>query len=339
MFTVFTMFIHEHREHVNAKIGKMNSHRYILEPYKGMNTRHDCPGCGGRKTFTLYIDTETEEHVGPDVGRCDRESNCGYHYSPKQYFHDHNISFEAMPVKQVLKRKATTKPQLQVKPVSFIPGEAFRQSLRNYETNHFVNYLLSLFDAETVNKLISRYYIGSSKHWPGATVFWQIDISRKLRAGKIMLYNSVTGKRVKEPYNYITWVHKALELPEFNLQQCLFGEHLLKDEPTKPIAIVESEKTAIIASVYLPQFIWLACGSVNNLSLERCMVLKGRTVTLYPDINCFDKWKDKADDLSKLLNVSVSGLLEKKATPQERQNGLDIADYLIRFPIESFSHY
>jgi hypothetical protein len=67
----------------------------------------------------------------------------------------------------------------------------------------------------------------------------------------------------------------------------LFGEHLLIDK-TKPVAIVESEKTAVIASVYLPQFIWVAVGSLTNLNAEKCNVLKGRTVTLFPDLNGFD---------------------------------------------------
>lgn len=77
-------------------------------------------------------------------------------------------------------------------------------------------------------------------------------------------------------------------MPDFELKQCLFGEHLLRDK-AKPIAIVESEKTAIIASVYLPQFIWLAVGSLTNLNAEKCSVLKGRTVTLFPDLNGFEK--------------------------------------------------
>lgn len=56
---------------------------------------------------------------------------------------------------------------------------------------------------------------------------------------------------------------------EFNLKQCLYGEHLLKDK-TKPIAVGESEKTAVIASAYLPQFIWVATSGASELSIEKC---------------------------------------------------------------------
>ena len=81
-----------------------------------------------------------------------------------------------------------------------------------------------------------------------------------------MLYDPISGKRIKKPYNHISWVHSSLKDSTFNLQQCFFGEHILQDEPLKPVAIVESEKTAIVASLYLPKFIWLAVGSINNLS-------------------------------------------------------------------------
>ena len=318
----------------------MSEHKYILEPYKGMNTRYRCPTCQQRdKTFSLYIDTETGEHIHPTVGRCNRESNCGHHYTPKQYFQDNNISFDTPQPKAYKPRPVTPQP----KPVSFIPVEVFKQSLQIdktvlqvAETNHFVQFLINLFGVEVASQLVSRYFIATSKHWNGATVFWQIDTQGKVRTGKIMLYSPTTGKRVKNLELPVYWVHKALKQPEFELRQCLFGEHLLIDK-TKPVAIVESEKTAVIASVYLPQFIWVAVGSLTNLNAEKCSILKGRTVTLFPDLNGFDKWSSKAKELSHLANFTVSDLLERKATEAERKQGFDLADYLIKYDYKAFA--
>jgi hypothetical protein len=234
------------------------------------------------------------------------------------------------------KRKQETPP----KPVSFIPVEVFKASLEAYETNHFVKFLIDLFGVEVASQLASRYFIGTSKHWNGATVFWQIDTQGKVRTGKIMLYNPTTGKRIKEPKDHINWVHKVIKQPEFELRQCLFGEHLLIDK-TKPVAIVESEKTAVIASVYLPQFIWVAVGSLTDLKAEKCSILKGRTVTLFPDLSkpkpgnpsAFDKWSNKAKELSHLASFKVFDLLERKATEAEKKQGLDLADYLISWQL------
>ena len=311
----------------------MIEHRYKLEPYKGMNTRYRCPSCQQRdKTYSLYIDTETGEHLHPSVGRCNRESNCGHHYTPKQYFQDNNISFDT-PQPKAYKPRPVTPPQ---KPVSFIPVEVFKASLKAHETNHFVQFLINLFGVEVASQLVSRYFIATSKHWNGATVFWQIDTQGKVRTGKIMLYSPTTGKRVKNLELPVYWVHKALKQPEFELRQCLFGQHLLIDK-TKPVAIVESEKTAVIASVYLPQFIWVAVGSLTNLNAEKCSILKGRTVTLFPDLNGFEKWSSKAKELSHLANFTVSDLLERKATEIEKKQGLDLADYLIKFDYKAFA--
>lgn len=309
----------------------MTEHRYLLEPYKGMITRYVCPQCNKGKTLSLYIDTETGEHLQPSVGRCNRESNCGYHYTPKQYFQDNNISFDT-PQPTAYKRPVTPEQ----KPVSFIPVEILKASLKEHEANHFVKFLINLFGVDVTNELISQYFIATSKYWNGATVFWQIDTQGKVRTGKVMLYSPTTGKRVKEPFNHINWVHTLLKQQVFELKQCLFGEHLLINK-TKPVAIVESEKTAIIASVYLPQFIWLAVGSLNNLNAEKCSILNGRTVTLFPDLNGFEKWSSKAKEISKLANFTVSDLLERKATEAEKQQGFDLADYLIKYDYKAFA--
>jgi hypothetical protein len=235
--------------------------------------------------------------------------------------------------------RPTYKPQpakLQPKPASFISEEILKASLKAFEENCFVQYLNELFGVEVATELVKKYFIGSSKHWQGATVFWQIDKNGKVRAGKIMLYNPTTGKRIKEPFNHINWVHSLLKTPEFELRQCLFGEHLLIDK-TKPVAIVESEKTAVIASVYKPEFIWLATGGKDSLKAEICSVLVGRTVTLFPDLNGFDKWSAEAKKIFNPELVEVSDLLERKASEAERKQGLDLADFLIRFDFREFT--
>jgi hypothetical protein len=307
----------------------MNVHKYILQPYKTPSTRHHCPECGKRGVFVLYVNSDTNETLNPNVGKCERLDKCGYHYTPKQYFQDNNIIIDNK------QPRAYSKPEAE-KPTSYIDPEIFFKSLKGYEDNKFIQYLLTLFDADVVNQLIEKYYIGSSNHWPGSTIFYQIDTKGLIRTGKIMLYDAITGKRVKEPINHIHWVHKLIKQPEFNLKQCFFGEHLLTDN-SKPIAIVESEKTAIIASVYLPQFIWIAAGNLNGLTAEKCAVLMGRSVVLYPDLNKgFEVWSAKAKELSYITKFKVSELLENVASDEERNNGLDLADYLIRYDYKEF---
>jgi len=309
----------------------MTGHRFILEPYKGMATRHTCPACDHTRTFSRYIDTETGDHLATYVGRCERLDNCGYHFTPKQYF-------EANPDQKrepVMMFKPIPKP---IKPFSLIPFELFKASLQHHGQNNFIQYLIGLFGEHVTSGIVAKYLIGTSKHWPGATVFWQIDRIGRIRSGKIMLYHRDTGKRVKHPFPYITWVHKILNINDYELKQCFFGEHLLTREPLLPVGIVESEKTAIIASGYLPEMIWLAAGNKEGLSEDKCKVLKGRKVTLFPDLNAFELWTEKSKKLSAITSVNVSNLLETMATSQEKQNGLDLADYLIRFPMQDFQH-
>ena len=300
-------------------------HRFVLEKYKGMNTRYPCPGCQ-KKRFVRYVDQTTGNHIYPDVGRCNRESNCGYHYTPKEYFGSNDTEIEYKP-KPLRIQKA--------KPTSYIPALIFKKSLKDYRNNHFVTFINNKYGSEITNTLISKYFIGTSRYFEGATVFWQVDLQGRIRTGKIMQYNPISGKRVKDPYDKIQWAHNAIKQPDFELKQCFYGEHLLNDK-TRPVAIVESEKTAIISRMYLPEFIWLACGALTGLNEQKCNVLTGRTIVLFPDLKGLEKWSEKAEELSHVAKFTVSDLLERKATPEERTAGLDLADYLLNFDPETF---
>jgi hypothetical protein len=306
------------------------THRFVLEPYKGMKTRYLCPGCAdASKTFSRYIDVTTGNHLSIDVGKCNRVNNCGYHYTPRQYF-----------AKNIIGPIEPKCPPVPLKPkndnYSIISQDIRNASLKNWSSNNFVRFLITRFGNEITEKLKSKYLIGTSKHWSGATVFWQIDENGRTRTGKIMLYDPIIGRRVKQPYSHITWVHAVLKMPNFNLKQCFFGEHLLKDK-YKNVAIVESEKTAVIASIYFPQLLWLAAGSSSNLTIEKFKVLKDRNVILFPDLNCFSKWEEISKQLGRITNIRVSNFLETRATESEVKSGLDLADYLINFDSVEFS--
>lgn len=91
-------------------------------------------------------------------------------------------------------RQNPTNWTLQKSLILLSPVESFKQSLKGYAENNLIKYLLKLFGATITKKLIEKYFIGTSKHWHGRNVFWQISITGKVRTGKIMLYNAITGK-------------------------------------------------------------------------------------------------------------------------------------------------
>ena len=46
----------------------MSAHRFILEPYKGVSTRHTCPNSHRKTCFSKYIDTEKRIQFPDYVG-------------------------------------------------------------------------------------------------------------------------------------------------------------------------------------------------------------------------------------------------------------------------------
>jgi hypothetical protein len=308
----------------------MKNFRFILQKYNGRASRYNCPACGKKGEFTRYVDTITGQHIDESVGICNRRDRCGYHFTPKDYFKENEIKYEPInksinPIGELSKEKP-----------SFIEQSELVGTLGNYEKNNFVQYLVNTFGRSVTIGLINTYFIGTSQYWPNSTVFWQLDVEGKIRTGKIIQYDVSTGKRVTEPFDKVSWMHSSLRPQNFKLKQCLFGEHLLKNN-TKPIALVESEKTAIIASVYLPKFLWLATGGLSNLSEAKFCLLKTKNVFLFPDINGYNKWKIFLSNNFPESNWKISDLLEQRTNPIDKVKGLDLADYLLRFQIDEFS--
>ncbi len=312
-------------------------HQYSLQKYAGPSSRHTCPACQGKRCFTLYID-ENGNPIHETVGRCDHESSCGYHKTPKEYFAEHP-SISRQPALDAGSPRARTplQPSLKpfiTKPLCTIPTNLMQRSIRTDIPSSFTTFLSTIFPQETVNSLINKYKLGTTKSRD--VIYYQIDKNGKVRTGKIMKYNPTTGKRLKDSNTpgKVTWVHSLLKRqgqlpPTWELTQCLFGEHLIPQHPDTPIALVESEKTAIICSALLPQYLWLATGGKSQLNPERLSVLKGREVIAFPDIDAIETWKQKLTSFPH-LNIKISDYITRHATAKDYESHIDLADLLLK---------
>jgi len=294
---------------------------YSLTFDKNRNRVDSCP-CGKSNS-----DLKFSPYVGfDDKGYC--------HSCAKSFLPEDGKVYELPPPvnsdesKVVERTKRTPPPE-----TSYFPPELVELSLKCCRRNNFSSWLTRLFSDEVASSLCTAYRIGTSKRWYGANVFWQCDTSGNYRSGKIMLYNG-DGHRVK---NCTNWAHIAAGMSNFSLKQCFFGEHLLRDT-SKRIAIVESEKTAIVSSVYFPEFTWIASCGVGGLSQEKCSVLRGREVVLFPDLGKYDDWNKASARLRALCEVSTSDSLEQIAVEYSIniQKGYDLADFLIQYTPAEF---
>ena len=307
----------------------MEKYKYHLEKYHP-GSKKPCPQCGRKVCFTRYV-AASGNHVFPKhVGRCDHEHSCGYHFSPSDYFRENPEESISLSRKHVITTKnlsVTIKEQ----PPSFIDRSIMEQTLSHYAINPLYTFLARCMGKEETDRLCSLYRIGTSRKWGGAAIFWQVDYNGRVRTGKIMLYDATTGKRVKHPHSHVCWVHTEMRLKDYHLFQCFFGEHLLPLYPDRKVFVVESEKTAVIASHFMPDVLWVATGGKNGRFNERAVIaLAGRDVVLMPDLGATQEWQARLPMLDKVCrSVSVNDILETIATEEQRSQGLDIADFLL----------
>lgn len=229
---------------------------------------------------------------------------------------------------------------------------------RGLKTNLGV-YLANLYGQEAVESAFEAYHIGSievlkSHHYNGKivfegketrTLFPQIDINGKCRTGKVIRYltNGHRNKAVNP-----SWLHTELKkwqeyqtqvtgkcpdwiTKDFSLSQCLFGEHLLTENPAATVCLVEAEKTAVIMHSLFPQkrYNWLAVGSKSNFTWEKLQVLKGCNVKVFADVDAGKEWKSKVEQWAKQgltagINIQFVDWQRKFRLPEDCK--ADIAD-------------
>ncbi|GGW65592.1 hypothetical protein DFQ11_1037 [Winogradskyella epiphytica] len=333
----------------------MSQYRYTFE--KG-SKKHRCPACH-KKRFVRYVDAETQQYLPDNYGRCDREINCGYHLNPYKngYAKDNTIKNDFLYQINI--------PLEKPKQV-FIPKEVFYKTRMAYQENDFIQNLLNNiaypFKADDVEKIIAQYHLGTitKGYCKGGTTFPFIDIQNNVRAIQVKTFNKSNHTINTNFLHAIIEKHcinNQKEIPQWlkdynnndTKVSCLFGEHLLSKYPHNPIALVEAPKTAIYSTLYFgfpnnpKNLLWLAVYNLSSLNLKKCKALKGRKVFLFPDLSkeskAYNLWSTKAQNIqSKLENSTfiVSNLLEQFAPNQDRDQGKDIADYLIKLNWQDF---
>ena len=295
--------------------------------YQLKGGKHTCPSCG-KHTLQLYLAADTGEPINDQVGKCDRHYNCGYDFPPKAYFADHPE--ELPPPKYGRRRYYQQEPQ---KPLVTIPKEYVVNSIIPEAKNGlcgFTDILLQMFDSSDIQRVIDKYFLGYTKH--GAIIFWQIDSKGLVREGKAMQYNVYTGGRDKASWatGDSFWIFSTLQARGIiptpaTSTKCIFGEHLLREaDATTNVMIVESEKNAIFGALAMPEYVWIAVGSSQDLGkiwkvkdiLGRC-----RSVVIIPDADALQDWREKVETLN-LPNIKVSTLCAGHA------GGWDLGDMI-----------
>lgn len=193
------------------------------------------------------------------------------------------------------------------------------------------NFLCRVFRPDEVSRIFRLYQVGATREFGNVsgmmgTAFPYIDQSGRCVDVKLMAYDS-TGHRHKNGYS-TNWLLSKIQMNDRRAMWPLFGEHLLSRYPSAPVGVVESEKTALIASIALPGYLWVATGSKQNLNPERCRALKGRAVYLFPDADGAEEWNRRGMEMAK-AGFTVHNCAET-VTENAKNAGDDIADIILQ---------
>ena len=205
-----------------------------------------------------------------------------------------------------------------------------------------------------------RYRLGRSKS--GRCIFWMIDEMGRVNDGHIGDSWVSAMLKAREP---------AL-LKDCQTRHCLFGTQMIhltqksqksqkglrdvksqkelhdersqkglhdvsddRGENTDIVAVVESERSAVVLSELLPQNIWMASVYPMNLNIGTLQPLCGHRVVLFPPTDetgeTFLAWLEVADQARRVLHldISVSAVLEERATEEEKRRRIDILEFML----------
>lgn len=104
--------------------------------------------------------------------------------------------------------------------------------------------------------------------------------------------------------------------------------HLIADTEQKAIGLVESEKTAVLMSIFKPEYTWLATGCKYGFKEKMLDPIRDFKIVAFPDKGEFIDWKNTARTLNSMgFNIVVDKWVEEN----DFQDGTDLADIFLSF--------
>ena len=285
----------------------------------------DCPFCGETKYYRYYIEkTLFEKEDLPYRGYCE---NCGKCTTPLEYqnIQEQIVADFSNDIKSLILQNSGGDYN-NVEPLKMLKKGYVSAGLKE---NNLYKYLILHFNWLDVKMICNLYNISTHTvgDWNGAAVFYQYNEEDQRQAVKIIQYDNQTGHRITSNDNKDEAKDMLYQKPLLGERRyCLFGRHLLNrpDFKDKPICIVESEKTAIIATIIYREAIWMAAGScyyLYNSKIDEGM--SDRRIIIFPDVDVkyepmyrmknFERcinWYMIKNQLRDGNNVIISGFLE-----------------------------
>ena len=184
-----------------------------------------------------------------------------------------------------------------------------------------------LISQEGMRQAAQRYLLGRSRS--NETVFWMIDDRQRVRDG--MVGNSWASVLLKE---------RGLIDRQWCPQHCLFGLHLISHTDLTDltdnykICVVESVRSCVVLSERFPKYLWMATGYLANLNERLFLPLKGHHVVCFPATDptgdTYLLWLSVAKEARKYgIDISVSRLLEDRASMEQKEQGIDLGAFLL----------
>ncbi|MES2396234.1 MAG: DUF6371 domain-containing protein [Bacteroidota bacterium] len=256
--------------------------------------RGDCPQCKEKNVFRYY------EGLPRQFGRCERINKCVYHEKPTKKKLAEMGYIESVVVES--KKEETIK--IVYPTIPFCTG-----TIENQNSN-FHRFCIEIL--KITPEHLKQWNCGTIED---KTAFVYQNLSKQ-SINIVHIEYAENGKRSEKlaPYSL-----KAIKGEKYSL--CLFGEHLLTN---RIVCLVESEKTAIIASFFYPQFDWIATGGANKLTGEKIGVLFGREIYYLGDA---DKAGKENSTLKKLKEYKQKYTIIELFP--DRNDGYDLADAIV----------